>query len=239
MRSEAGVYRIACIENGKSYIGRTVNVRKRWASHRWELARGTHRNGRLQADWTAFGASAFRFDVLQVVGGLSGAALDAALAEAEAAHLARIPLSDAYNLMEAGTPGLTASAETRAKWSAERKARWADPAYRERLRAAHRAKHADPEWSANRTAAIRASRGTAQSRARTSEATKANWAPGGTLRKTQGDKQRSHWTDPDYRARQSASRRASHADPEVKARRSAALKAAHARRKALAAAKLT
>lgn len=228
--SISGVYRIACHRNGKVYVGRAVNVTKRWTRHRWELGRGDHRNGPLQADWKQYGADAFTFETVCVIDGLSGAELDEALAQAEHAALSVEP--NAYNLMEAGRLSLTASDETRAKLSVERKLRWADPAYRARLSASHKARHADPEFADRRAEAIRAARGTPEQREATRQQSVEKWAAGGALRETQGANRKAKWAEPGYREKQKAARQAVWADPVVKARRSAAISAGHARRRA-------
>lgn len=200
----AGAYRITCLPADKSYIGRSVNVLQRWANHRWALARGSHRNGPLQRAWREHGPEAFSFSIERVIEGLEGDALDAALGAAEVDLLRLQPRN--FNLMVAGEPALSASPETRARLSAERKTRWQDPAYRERLSASHRARHADPEFSERRAAAISRGKSTPEASAKTTAQNAEMWAPGGALRETQGPLRRALWQDPAYRARQTESR---------------------------------
>jgi group I intron endonuclease len=59
------VYRITCLVNGKSYIGGTTDIARRWKEHRSGLRGGGHSNHRLQAAWNEFGEGAFEFVVLQ------------------------------------------------------------------------------------------------------------------------------------------------------------------------------
>lgn len=59
-----GIYRIQNNINGKVYIGQSVDIKKRWKSHKLNLRRGTHANVYLQDEWNTFGESAFSFDVL-------------------------------------------------------------------------------------------------------------------------------------------------------------------------------
>ncbi len=61
-----GIY---CIRHadGRVYVGSAVNIRGRWRGHRSELNRGIHLSRRLQNAWTKYGATAFVFDVLEVV----------------------------------------------------------------------------------------------------------------------------------------------------------------------------
>ncbi len=63
-----GVYRITCVESGKSYIGSTKRpFRIRWKSHRYELNRKLHCNSHLQRSWNKYGESSFEFYPLEPV----------------------------------------------------------------------------------------------------------------------------------------------------------------------------
>jgi group I intron endonuclease len=61
------IYKITCVENGKFYIGSTVNKTQRWARHRRDLRDGTHPNKNLLASWVKYGEAAFLFEVLEEV----------------------------------------------------------------------------------------------------------------------------------------------------------------------------
>lgn len=61
------IYRITCTENGKFYIGSTVNKNQRWARHRKDLRMGKHPNKNMQASWNKYGEVAFVFEVLEEV----------------------------------------------------------------------------------------------------------------------------------------------------------------------------
>lgn len=63
----AGVYQITNTVTGESYIGSTVNISGRWASHRYKLRKGTHGNRNLQESWNKHGKGFFDFSVLEVV----------------------------------------------------------------------------------------------------------------------------------------------------------------------------
>lgn len=63
MRS--GVYAITHLDSTRVYIGSSVNVPRRWSSHRRDLRRGTHPNRYLQAAWTKYGEQAFAFAVVE------------------------------------------------------------------------------------------------------------------------------------------------------------------------------
>lgn len=59
-----GVYMIRNNQNGRVYVGRAVNIQKRWTQHRHHLRAGTHHNKPLQNAWNKYGESAFAFTPL-------------------------------------------------------------------------------------------------------------------------------------------------------------------------------
>lgn len=61
-----GIYAITAAD-GRCYVGSSVNIRGRWAMHRWDLRRGRHANRKLQDAWTALGEDAFTFDEIERV----------------------------------------------------------------------------------------------------------------------------------------------------------------------------
>lgn len=62
-----GIYAITHTESGRSYVGSSVAISKRWYAHRWQLNSGRHRNQRLQRSWARHGSEAFTFSVLEEV----------------------------------------------------------------------------------------------------------------------------------------------------------------------------
>lgn len=60
----AGVYRILNTANGKLFLGSARDLRGKLNGQRFQLERGAHPNEALQADWNAFGAAAFTFEVI-------------------------------------------------------------------------------------------------------------------------------------------------------------------------------
>lgn len=60
----AGIYEIRNTLNNKVYIGSSINVNKRMASHKHNLKRGAHSSAHLQASWNKSGAQAFQFKQL-------------------------------------------------------------------------------------------------------------------------------------------------------------------------------
>ncbi len=64
-----GVYCIRNVINRKVYIGSAaISFRRRWNEHKGKLLKGSHGNKHLQSAWDKYGAEAFEFRILQVVG---------------------------------------------------------------------------------------------------------------------------------------------------------------------------
>ena len=61
----SGVYIIHNNKNGKIYIGSTVDIRKRWRTHKSLLCRDKHSNTHLQSAWNLYGEASFEFGVLE------------------------------------------------------------------------------------------------------------------------------------------------------------------------------
>ena len=61
----AGIYRIANLFNGCSYVGQSNSLWRRFRSHRNDFLAGKN-VPKLQAAWNEFGSDAFAFDVLEL-----------------------------------------------------------------------------------------------------------------------------------------------------------------------------
>lgn len=62
-----GIIALKHLPSGCTLLERSRNAPGALNRHRFELALGTHRNARLQADWRRDGATAFRFDIIDSV----------------------------------------------------------------------------------------------------------------------------------------------------------------------------
>lgn len=60
----SGVYLINCLTSRKVYVGSSVSVRARIASHRSYLRRGVHSNAHLQNAWNSYGEGSFVFELV-------------------------------------------------------------------------------------------------------------------------------------------------------------------------------
>lgn len=63
-----GIYKIINTANQKFYVGSSVNLSRRKARHFRELAINKHPNKHLQAAWDKYGAAAFEFVIVELVG---------------------------------------------------------------------------------------------------------------------------------------------------------------------------
>lgn len=60
-----GVYKIENTENGKIYVGQSVDVEKRFREHKRQLRANSHGNCYLQDDWNIYGENAFTFEIIE------------------------------------------------------------------------------------------------------------------------------------------------------------------------------
>lgn len=93
-----GVYVILNTLTMRAYIGKSTNIERRWQQHRSALNRGTHHNSKLQADWTLYGESCFRFS-------LFSSAESADISGIEESAIAEILGDGCYNWSESGGLG--------------------------------------------------------------------------------------------------------------------------------------
>ncbi len=63
----SGIYCIRNMVSGRLYVGSAVFIEKRWTLHRSLLNRGRHHSITLQRSWIKYGASAFSFEILEIV----------------------------------------------------------------------------------------------------------------------------------------------------------------------------
>lgn len=123
--NKAGIY---CIQNqidGKCYIGKSVNIPKRWKEHKSLLRNGHHHNRHLQKAWNCYGEESFNFKVLEYANPME-------LAELEIAYISKYKSfgENGYNFTMGGDGGLLGmpkTEETRRKISEANKGRQHTP----------------------------------------------------------------------------------------------------------------
>ena len=64
MRIIAGIYSIVNQNNGKTYIGSSKNIIRRWGIHKSALKNNRHHCIHLQRSWNKHGPDAFKFEVI-------------------------------------------------------------------------------------------------------------------------------------------------------------------------------
>lgn len=60
-----GIYSITAINSGKTYVGQSVNIERRWHQHLRKLRLGTHENTHMQRLYNKYGITALSFRVLE------------------------------------------------------------------------------------------------------------------------------------------------------------------------------
>jgi excinuclease UvrABC nuclease subunit len=106
-----GIYKIVNSQNGKIYVGSSVNIERRWRKHKAALRSGRHRNPHLQNSWDLYGEETFSFSVLEQV------SEELCLLEAEQHYIDT--LKPDYNIATHATGGSgPCSEETKRKISA-------------------------------------------------------------------------------------------------------------------------
>ena len=65
MDTICGIYMIRNVVNGKVYVGKSFDIKKRWANHRYELNKGIHVNNHLQSAWNKYGEDSFEFSIIE------------------------------------------------------------------------------------------------------------------------------------------------------------------------------
>ena len=63
----SGIYCIENLVNGKKYIGRSVNITRRWNTHRSQLRLNCHPDKFLQNAWNKYGEVNFKFWIIDIL----------------------------------------------------------------------------------------------------------------------------------------------------------------------------
>ena len=66
MSAISGVYSIRNITNNRCYIGSSVNLQRRFGSHKAQLNKNIHSNPALQNAWNKYGRESFVFEILML-----------------------------------------------------------------------------------------------------------------------------------------------------------------------------
>ena len=67
MKIKSGIYKIINKNNGRYYIGSSINIKNRWNEHKRTLKQNKHDNNFLQKSWNKHGEESFLFEVIEYV----------------------------------------------------------------------------------------------------------------------------------------------------------------------------
>ncbi|HNC56693.1 MAG TPA: aminoacyl-tRNA hydrolase [Leptospiraceae bacterium] len=96
-----GIYKITNISNNKIYIGKSVNIWKRWSAHKLKLSKNLHSNTHLQASYNKYGLENFICEILEVCS-------EESLNDREMFWISKLNSRDkniGYNKVQGGTGG--------------------------------------------------------------------------------------------------------------------------------------
>lgn len=62
-----GIYKIINLINGKVYIGESLDIYRRWDTHKEDLNSNKHHSYKLQKDWNEYGQDNFKFEVISLL----------------------------------------------------------------------------------------------------------------------------------------------------------------------------
>jgi group I intron endonuclease len=61
MENNIGIYKITNLVNNRYYIGSSLDIKRRWDTHRRMLNKNNHHNDFLQKSWNKHGGDNFKF----------------------------------------------------------------------------------------------------------------------------------------------------------------------------------
>lgn len=133
MLNTGGIYMIQNLVNYKTYVGRSLNLRKRWIQHKWHLRHNCHHSLSLQRAWNKYGETSFKFTPI-----LIGISDESSLCNAENYYIdsyGSMTSVNGYNLApSSGTNrGVKYSEESRKKMSASQLGRTLSQEHREKI----------------------------------------------------------------------------------------------------------
>lgn len=110
----SGIYKIVNTANGKIYVGSSIDIKNRWAQHKFSLNKNKHANPILQNAWNKYGKDVFQFSILELVDPLS-------LTKREQWYIDELnPEYNIVTVVESPMLGRTFSDETKRKMSESR-----------------------------------------------------------------------------------------------------------------------
>ena len=117
--NNVGIYSIRNLVNGKVYIGKSKDLKKRWIWHLSNLKNGNRHNSYLQNSWNKYGEKSFKFEVIKSIDFVD----DKILSNLEKKYIKEYNSQDAnfgYNMTSGGDGVSNPSEDVRKKISESR-----------------------------------------------------------------------------------------------------------------------
>jgi group I intron endonuclease len=211
---KSGIYQIRNLVNGKRYVGSAVNIRARWASHRYYLRSGKHHSDHLQSAWNKYGEDSFEFSVVEFC------AREELLAR-EQFHIdcgcdynksptAGSPLGvkwskearDNVSRLRSGVPKSKAHVEKMRQYAVRQ---WADPQIREKMSSGVARSYADQDLIETRRKVMNRSWADPEISRKMREGIRQSYTD--ELRSLRSAQSKARWADPEFRRRMTEIRR--------------------------------
>lgn len=128
-----GIYRIYNKIDGKSYVGSSYDVDRRFKEHKAALRKSVHVNKHLQRAWNKYGEGAFEFELIMLVDRDN-------LLQEETVQINLVSEEMSYNIVknaEAPMAERKHSEETKCKLSRVHTDKWNDAEYKAKMAACH------------------------------------------------------------------------------------------------------
>lgn len=109
------IYKIKCTKTGRSYIGQSKNIKRRFDDHKYKLRHNQHYSKEMQDDFNLFGEAEFQFSILEEVS-------DNILDERESYWISSS--DNVYNIESGGVRDKQLADSTKEKLSAKAKVRY-------------------------------------------------------------------------------------------------------------------
>jgi len=211
-----GTYIIKNKQNGKVYVGSSVDITDRWGTHRRSLRKGTHHSIKLQRAWDKYGEDNFTFKVLRVCLRDYLITNEQALLDSTNAYTHGYNCSkDAGRVTISRRKRKMAARKARPKLIADAKAQWADPEIRNKMVEAIGKASRTPEHRANVSKALTGRKMSPKWRKNMSESKKKFLKKNPGHNKNHGDLMRNKFaTDPEFREKHRKGIAKRWADPE-------------------------
>ncbi|RVC70411.1 hypothetical protein EN759_04135 [Mesorhizobium sp. M00.F.Ca.ET.038.03.1.1] len=161
-----GIYCIRHVESGKRYIGKSIDIERRWTAHR-----NAPDNRHLARALAKYGLASFSFEILEAFSEVN----EAHLADREMhwiEHFNSHRRAHGYNLRRDSSSRSVFHEETKTRMASARRARWDDDEYRAKTIGLM----TSPEYRAKVSQGLKAALASPSARALKSAAAQAAWS---------------------------------------------------------------